>query len=169
MDNRKVQANAAASPPSVPTSPSSGYFTNGGVSVPVTIPGEWWFHQIGEELRTVITAAGLTPAHNLVNQLLAALNAGWGMGKSFGVNSYVVLPGGLIIQFGTVVTSSSASTSVVYPLTFPNAARSVVGTVGTTSHITFTTNTTTASSFLCDAMSVGGRNAITCSWLAIGN
>ena len=78
MDNRKWQANAAASPPSVPASPSSGYPTNGGVSVTPTTPGDWWYHQIGEEIRSVIVAAALTPTHNVVDQLLTAIKKGFG-------------------------------------------------------------------------------------------
>lgn len=75
----------------------------------------------------------------------------------------------LIVQWGIVTTSSSASTTVTYPTPFPTAARSVVGTVGSSNvQITFTTGGTTAVSFVCDAMSTGGRNVQTCSWVAIG-
>lgn len=75
MDNRKWQANASATPPSPPASPSTGYPTNGGVSIPVTTPGEHWYHQIGEEMRAVIVAAGLTPSNTDLTQLLQAIDA----------------------------------------------------------------------------------------------
>lgn len=123
MDNRKFQSGAALNPPSVPASPSLGYPTNGNVSVAPTVPGEWWFHQIGEELRNVITAAGLSPTHNLVNQLLAALNAGWGMPKNISTNGYATLPGGFIVQWGTVAISSTGVVTFTNPLAWPNGIK----------------------------------------------
>jgi hypothetical protein len=116
MDNRKWQANASGTPPSVPSSPSVGYPTNGGVSTPVTTPGEWWYHQIGEELRTVVTASLQTPTHNRVDQLLEALTAGWGMGKSLTAIGYITLPGGFIMQWGLLNSSDLTTT---FPITFP--------------------------------------------------
>ena len=121
MDNRKWQANAAASPPTAPVSPSTGYPTNGNVSVAPTTPGDWWYHMIGEELRSVIVAAGLTPTHNLVNQLLAALNGGWGMAKSLGTTGYITLPGGLIMQWGAGSTTGTGYIATAYPIAFPTS------------------------------------------------
>lgn len=120
MDNRKFQAAAAAGAPTAPASPSSGYPTNGnpGTGTPATLPGEWWFHQIGEELRGVITAAGLTPSHTNLTQLLGALTAGWGMGKLLANPGYVTLPGGVIVQWGDFL---SVNTGATFPLAFPNS------------------------------------------------
>lgn len=75
MDNRKFESGASATPPAPPASPSSGYPTNGNpaTAVPATLPGEHWFHQIGEELRGVIVAAGLTPDNTNVTQLTQAI------------------------------------------------------------------------------------------------
>ena len=75
MDNRKFQSAASATPPSAPGSPSSGYPTNGnpGTGTPATLPGEFWFHKIGEEIRTVITNAGLTPSDSDLTQLLSGI------------------------------------------------------------------------------------------------
>ena len=78
MDNRKWQANAKAGAPTVPASPSSGFPGNGGVGDPPTTPGDWWYHQVGEELRGVIVGAGLTPTHSDVTQLLTAIKKGFG-------------------------------------------------------------------------------------------
>jgi hypothetical protein len=77
MDNRKFEADAIASPPAAPVSPSAGYPTNGDPSSGqnATEPGAWWFHSIGEEIRTVIEAAGLTPDHADLTQLSAAIDA----------------------------------------------------------------------------------------------
>jgi len=75
MDNRKFQSAASATPPSAPGSPSSGYPTNGnpGTGTPATLPGEYWFHKVGEELRTVITDAGITPSDADLGQLSRAI------------------------------------------------------------------------------------------------
>jgi hypothetical protein len=77
MDNRKWQANAKASPPTAPVSPSVGFPGNGGVSDPPTTPGDWLWYALTEEIRNVIVGAGLTP-DNTVNQLLTAIKKGFG-------------------------------------------------------------------------------------------
>lgn len=82
MDNRKFESGASASPPSAPVSPSSGYPTNGnpGTGTPATVPGEWWFHQVGEELRAVLDAGGITPDHTALTQLRDAIYSIVGVG-----------------------------------------------------------------------------------------
>ena len=69
------QANAGASPPSAPVSPSVGYPVdeNAGTGTAGTRPGAYWFYQIGAELTAVIEAAGLTPALNTLTQLRDAI------------------------------------------------------------------------------------------------
>lgn len=75
MDNRIFQAAAIAIPPAAEASPSTGYPTDGDPAggVPATIPGAAWFNQIGEELRAVITGAGLTPSDADLTQLKKAI------------------------------------------------------------------------------------------------
>lgn len=77
MDNRKWQAAASATPPADEASPSVGYPTDGNPSTPTlaTIPGARWFHQVGEEIRAVIDAAGLTPDSATLTQLRDAIQA----------------------------------------------------------------------------------------------
>lgn len=77
MDNRKWQAAASATPPADEASPSSGYPTDGNPSTPTpaTIPGARWFHQVGEEIRAVIAAAGLTPDSTVLTQLRDAIQS----------------------------------------------------------------------------------------------
>lgn len=77
MDNRKWQSGAAGSAPAVEASPSSGYPTDGnpGTATPATVPGARWFHQVGEELRNLISAAGLTPSDSDLTQLQQAVSA----------------------------------------------------------------------------------------------
>lgn len=75
MDNRRLQSAAAITPPPAEAAPSTGYPSDGdaGAGVPATIPGAAWFHQIGEELRLVITGAGLTPSAADLTQLRQAI------------------------------------------------------------------------------------------------
>lgn len=73
--DRAFASGASGSAPSVPASPSIGYPTAGnpGSGTPATKPGEYWFYMITEEIRKVITDAGLTPAAGNVTQLSAAI------------------------------------------------------------------------------------------------
>jgi len=75
--DRVFDSGAAASPPSAPASPSTGYPTAGSPvgGILATKPGAWWYHMITEELRGVIGAAGLTPDHTDLTQLSAAISA----------------------------------------------------------------------------------------------
>ena len=58
-----------------PADPSVGYPTSGNPAqgVPATVPGDYWYHMITEALRNVILDAGLTPDHEDLGQLLAAI------------------------------------------------------------------------------------------------
>lgn len=74
--DRVYQSGAAASPPSAPASPSSGYPTAGNpqTAVQATKPGAYWYHMITESLLNVITEAGLTPNHADLTLLRQAVN-----------------------------------------------------------------------------------------------
>ena len=78
MEPRNFKAGAAESPPSAPVTPSNGYATEGNpaTGTPATLPGAFWFHKIGEELRAVITGFGLTPSDSTLNQVYLAIQAG---------------------------------------------------------------------------------------------
>ena len=131
--DRTYEAGASASPPSPPASPSSGYPTDGNPSTgqAATQPGAWWFHMLTEELYNIITAAGLTPDHTVTNQLLAALQAGFGLANSKATSGYVTLPGGIIIQWGQGGGIDHAT--VVLPVAFPSSTLCVLATEGTSS------------------------------------
>lgn len=75
MDNRIFEADAIATPPTAPASPSAGYPTNGNplTAQNATEIGDWWFHQLGEEMRAVILEGGLTPDHTTLTQLRDAI------------------------------------------------------------------------------------------------
>ena len=73
MDRYNLAAGAAA-PPGAPAAPANPYYTAGTPgSVPATAPGPWFFHMVTEELRKVITDAGLTPDHANLTQLSQAI------------------------------------------------------------------------------------------------
>ena len=117
MDNRKFLVAAAVSAPPAPSSPSSGYPSDG---IPATVPGAFWFHAIGEELRNVITAAGLTPTLGTLTQLKAAMDVLYG---------YQI--GGVIkkgkFHVGDVVDGTDYE--VVFAADFPTACTEVVYSV----------------------------------------
>lgn len=97
MDLRKFEAAASATPPTAPGTPSTGYATAGDPStaVPATKPGPWFFHQMAEETRNLIVGAGVTPDHNTLTQLLAAVTA-----------FSTIVPLGAL-EFPTVATSNN--------------------------------------------------------------
>ena len=72
--DRSYLANTSATPPTPPAN-ASDYPTAGSKisGVPATIPGPWWFHQVTEELRNVVTGFGLTPSVSATNQVYLAI------------------------------------------------------------------------------------------------
>jgi microcystin-dependent protein len=70
-------ANASATPPAAPATPSVGYVIDGnpGGGVPATIVGSHAINAVFQELLTVINAASITPDAENNTQLLAALRA----------------------------------------------------------------------------------------------
>ncbi len=85
--DRVFESGAAGLAPAAPASPSTGFPTGGNPSggVPATKPGPYWFHMVTEELRAVITAAGLTPDHTALNQVALAIST---LVASAGVSAY---------------------------------------------------------------------------------
>lgn len=161
MDNRSFESAASATPPSAPASPSSGYPTNGNPSlaIPATIPGDYWFYQLGEELRAAIVAGGLTPAAGTLNQLASAIFKA----KSLAANGYQTLPSGLIIQWGKVSVTGTQSFS--FPLAFPTAAWSItLGDYGVgTNQFGVTIDSLTQFTV------INQTGVSDCYWMAIGN
>ena len=92
--DRSYASGAAGSAPLAPSSPSIGYPTAGnpGTGTPATKPGEYWFYMITEEIRKVISDAGLAPSGASVNQLSAAIQL---------MISNAALPAGLIVCSAT--------------------------------------------------------------------
>ena len=90
------EANASATPPTFPAGLQTGYPVE---SPAPTVIGNWWYHQITEEIRNAIIAAGLTPDGSTVTQLATAITSlasktlpngsGTGLGAWVGLNSGV--------------------------------------------------------------------------------
>lgn len=100
MDNRKFAAGASATPPVAPVSPSVGHPQSGdpGSGTQATKLGAYWYYQLGEEVRRVITDAGLVPDHANLAQLSAAVQL---MIAGGGAYPFAALP------FPTIDTSTN--------------------------------------------------------------
>lgn len=99
-----------------------------------------WFNGIQEEVVAVIEAAGIAPSGASLAQLLLALRSAGvfqtqatndsstkvattafaNPGSSLSANGYKPLPGGLILQWGTV-NATVAGAAVTYAMTYPTA------------------------------------------------
>lgn len=115
MDPRNYESGAVGTPPSAPTSPSNGYPTDGDptVGTPATRPGAHWYHKIGEELRSIIVAAGLTPSDAVLTQLKSALDALYAPSGDVGYINLIVNGSFAINQRGYV--SGTATTAAHQP------------------------------------------------------
>ncbi|MBC8721221.1 hypothetical protein F6X37_06300 [Paraburkholderia sp. 31.1] len=73
--DRYWQANAVEDAPETPADNTGGFPANGNPAAGITgtVPGEWWYHAITEELRNAIIALGGTPDFTQVNQLADVL------------------------------------------------------------------------------------------------
>jgi hypothetical protein len=63
--------------PAVPAviSPSKKFFTNGGNGVSPSVPEDYWFNMVQEELLGVLTMAGITPDKNDLGQVAKAIQS----------------------------------------------------------------------------------------------
>lgn len=73
--DRAFSSGASGTPPTAPVSPSVGFATSGNpaTATPATKPGPYWYHMMTEEVRKVITDAGLTPDQTNLSQLSQAI------------------------------------------------------------------------------------------------
>lgn len=171
--DRAFESGAVVLAPAVPAVPSVGFPTGGNPvgGVPATKPGAHWFHMITEELRAVIVAGGLTPDPAVVNQVLQALPLALAsrpeMARSLSSIGYQKFPGGLVLQWGTVIPVAFTATTITFPIAFPSAFFAVafcpVGSAGSSSSVWRIGTPTTVSMQL--ASEVGGNTVF---WMAIG-
>lgn len=144
MNPRVWESGASATPPTAPSTPSTGYPTAGdpALGVQPTKGGAYWFYQVGESLRNVITRAGLTPSHTNLNLLgdaiialiassMASIATSAGFAASIAPNGYIKLPswlGGWICQWGVDSTNTTSPVGVVFPVPFPSACNVILAT-----------------------------------------
>lgn len=81
LDNN-TGISTAPTPPAVISS-TKRFFTNGGLGEQPSIPEDFWFNMIQEELLGVLTLAGITPDKSDLNQVAKAI-------QSLAFNSYPV-------------------------------------------------------------------------------
>lgn len=108
-------------------------FTEGSPTggVPATIVTDDWLNDVQENVCQAIEGAGITLVKGDYTQLLAAIRAlatGLLPKRTFSANDFIRIPdvpGGLILQWVSVVnpTTSGTSVSVTWPTNFPNAVR----------------------------------------------
>lgn len=112
--------------------------------------------------------------------LLSALKlatAFQGTNQNLSANGYQKIPGGLIVQWGSLTTSASSASTVTFPLPFPTNCFVVVGSSLNASVYADTFEISSApskTSFQCASVSSGAggtsvQNATTVWWVALGN
>lgn len=96
-----------------------------------TVVDAAFLNAVQEELMAVLAAAGITPSASNLAQLLAAMNVLYGGGGTLGTNGWQRLPGGLVLQWGSVLTNASGQAAVTFPLAFPaNFYRALINPLG---------------------------------------
>lgn len=182
--DRAFLSGASVSAPTPPASPSIGYATEGnsGTGTPATKPGPWWYHMMTEELRALVVAAGLTPSQSDLTQLLQALPGALAsrpeMARSLASNGYQKLPGGLILQWGSIAFQSvPASNYLNVAVTFPIAFLTNVLTVSASpvvENISFASSGARGSTTTLNGAQITLMNSHTASqniaatWFALG-
>lgn len=125
--DRAYTSGASATPPSAPGVPSVGYPVAGnpGAGTAATKPGPWWYHMITEELRNLVSAAGLTPSHSNLTQVKTALDAlyvpaGTGLATQVGFQQDLYsaataggTPNALTASFSPAITSTTLVSGAV--------------------------------------------------------
>lgn len=174
MDNRIYEAGAVPTPPTAPAVPSAGYPTNGEPlgAVNPTLPGAFWFHQVGEELRAVLVAAGIAPSSADNAQLLAALNtmfdrADLRLSKNVAGNTDIVLTAAEVLN--GIINLTGALTGNINVIV-PAAPRRWLFTNNTTGNFTLTVKTATGTGYaipqglpaalFCDGTNVDLQNEL---------
>lgn len=100
----------------------------------------------------------------------AVTSAGLASSKLLAADGYMKFPGGAIIQWGTVTTNASGVGTITFPIAFPTACRSVVGTNQDTTIpllISIAAPSTTTAAVKTED-NAGAVQAGTSAWLAIG-
>lgn len=73
MEPRAYQTGAAGTPPRLLPTAQSGYPQSASPTLAATTPGPYWFYMVGEEIRNVVIAGGITPNPADNSQLYQAI------------------------------------------------------------------------------------------------
>ena len=114
-----------------PATGTPGQATSGNPAVPIpaTILPAYGWNMLTEEMRGVIVAAGIAPSGANWTQLLAALQAMFGITGNVTISGgWVRLPGGYILQAATGLTVTGNCDPVIFPTAFMGNATAVVPT-----------------------------------------
>lgn len=129
--DRLYQANVSVTAP--PRVGVIGLPRDGGIGIPETIPGAWWFHMITEEIRAVITGALITPDSANLGQLFGAVNALIAAGLGGLVTVVSGMPGKVQINSTPPFMlqwfmhgNSADDETVTFPYAFATACRGVI-------------------------------------------
>jgi len=156
---------AATSMPTPEAAGTEGYWTEGNptTGVAATLERASWFNMMQEELRSIVVAGGISPSKTAYSQVLQALQAMYGAGRpghAYTTNDWAPLPGGLIIQWGTITPAAYTTpnnfqtTAFTFPIAFPNGCFTCVGTLRSGS------SATSFSNLSFEAQTKNGANAI---------
>jgi len=116
LDNNTGIPTAPTIPPVI--SATKRFFTNGGSGTQPSVPEDFWFNMITDELLAVLTMAGITPAKNDLGQVAKAI-------QSIAFSAYPVgapipwplatPPDGYIIMMGQSFSPTLTRLASVYP------------------------------------------------------
>jgi len=92
--------------------------------------------------------------------------------QSLATNGHYILPGGLILQWGTFLSNATGYTNITFPIAFPTGLLSIASGVqgtGTGSEtVIFTTASATTTTVPCAVSNGSAYQAININWMAIG-
>ena len=132
---------------------------------PLNVTGCWVIRLFGAVVNPgAADAAQLATEVSKLGADKVALTAFLGANQSLATSGYQMLPGGLILQWGTTPVLSTTLTSVAFPIAFPSACRSVALTNSTGTNINVGATNITAAKF--DGYASGGGNVH--RYIAIG-
>jgi hypothetical protein len=168
-------------------------FTNGNAvaGVPATDLEDAWFDHVQEEIANVIEAGGIAIDAASRSQLLTALRSAGvfqtpatgdrstkvattqmfanEFAASLGGSGHQKIAGGFILQWGQASSSSSADTTVTFPIAFPIACYGVFLTPNSNGAAFGTFFSESLANFLMNCWTTGGaRSVINMRWWAIG-
>lgn len=171
--DRAYESGAISTPPAPPSPPLLGYPTESGTP---TVPGQWWFHMLTEEIRAAIVAGGITPSTTTLNQLAAAIVALSSNASNLttGTLNAARLPGTIASNTtGNAATATNATnaTNAVNATNATNATNAVNANSATTAGFATTANNaaTAGSATVASTVTMTATSANTAYDIALCN